>query len=214
MRSFPTVSRDEELGLLAAVITGDHAAGTSFFQRYNCLIEMCVRKTFRRAGLFVTEEDVRDMVGEIWLSLLDDDKRCLRRFEPDRQIRVGTWIGLLARNKTIDHLRTSHERTVPLDDALVADERPFVTASPTDEVEAREAQVLAERALQLLKAEERRFLEAWYVHDRDPSDMAHEFGIAVGTVYSRRFKIQEKLARTIDRISRPRRIYRARALAA
>jgi RNA polymerase sigma-70 factor (ECF subfamily) len=89
------------------------------------------------------------------------------------------------------------------------DERSCEPASPhplpTDEVERRQRRELAAQAMQQLSHEERRFMKAWYVDDRPPEELADEFGIAIGTVYSRRFKIQAKLARAVDRLNRPRR---------
>jgi len=129
--------------------------------------------------------------------------RPLRRFDPERHIKVATWIGLLARNKTIDKLRTSHlGRVVSMDQDDQFPEPPSPRPLPPEDLERREREALAYRALEQLTDEERRFIKAWYVDDCPPEELADAFGIAVGTVYSRRFKIQEKLARTVDRLRR------------
>jgi RNA polymerase sigma-70 factor (ECF subfamily) len=198
--------REEELTLLSAVLDGDMAARKYFFVRYSAVIEARVRQILRRSHVWLSEEDIKDTVSEIWLSLFEDDMRCLRRFDPARQIKVSTWVGLLARNKTIDKLRTSHlGRTVSMDN----DDQGFEPASPTplppEELERQERRELARQAMEQLSGEERRFMEAWYVDDREPEDLASEFKIAIGTVYSRRFKIQEKLTRAVSRLTRRRR---------
>jgi RNA polymerase sigma-32 factor len=66
-------------------------------------------------------------------------------------------------------------------------------------------------ALEALSAADRAFLEAWYLEQRDPVTLAEEFGIALGTVYSRRFKIQAKLARSVRRLCRTRQMPEAAA---
>jgi len=197
--------RQEELHLLSRVLRGNMDARKCFFLRYTQVIEARVRQILRRGRAWVPEDDVQDMVSEIWLSLFEDDMRSLRRFDPERQIKVATWIGLLARNKTIDKLRTSHTgRTVSMDDD--AGREPACSKPlPADEVERSERRALAVKAMEQLSHEERRFMEAWYVDDRPPEELADEFGIAIGTVYSRRFKIQAKLARAINSLNRPRR---------
>lgn len=198
--------RQEELHLLSRVLRGNTDARKCFFLRYTQVIEARVRQILRRGRAWVPEDDVQDMVSEIWLSLFEDDMRSLRRFDPERQIKVATWIGLLARNKTIDKLRTSHSgRTVSMDDGDVAREPACSKPLPADEVERSERRALAVQAMEQLSHEERRFMEAWYVDDRPPEELADEFGIAIGTVYSRRFKIQAKLARAISSLNRPRR---------
>jgi RNA polymerase sigma-70 factor, ECF subfamily len=196
------MDRQEELQLLSAVLDGDSHASRSFFHRYNCTIEMCVRKVLRSGNRRAHDEDVRDLVGEVWLSLLEDDKRPLRRFDPDREIRVSTWIGLLARNKAIDRLRGRQERTVSLEDS-VDEEPPAEAPLPSEQLEASEERAIASRALDELGGDDRAFLEAWYTDGREPETLARTFDISVGTVYSRRFKIQAKLARSIRRLCKP-----------
>ena len=197
-------TRNEELSLLDGLLAGEPVAGRDFFERYNHLIEMSVRKVFRRAGLAEKADEMRDMVADIWLFLLENEMRSLRRFDPDRNIKLSTWIGLIARNKTIDHLRTSHDRYLFIDvDPEVAD-RAVTAPSPSDIIEHRQRTELATSAFEQLRADDKRFLEAWYVDDRIPEELADEFGIAVGTVYSRRFKIQEKMARFVSRMTRNR----------
>jgi RNA polymerase sigma-70 factor, ECF subfamily len=201
-----SIERLEELALLNAVLEGDRVAGHSFVQRYTFTIESCVRSVFHRRRLSVTEDDVRDMVSDIWVSLLEDDKKPLRRFDPARDIRVATWISLLARNKIIDRLRTTHECTVSLRDMTGVLEAPATAPLPAEELEERECQALANQALQDLRPKERRFLEAWYVKKSTPEEIARELNISVATVYSRRCKLQQKLSRTIRRMNRPQRI--------
>jgi len=198
------VDRQQELQLLDSVLAGDRSASRSFFNRYNCTIEMCVRKVLRGTNRPATEDEIRDLVSEVWVSLFEDDKRPLRRFDPQRDVRVSTWIGLLARNKTIDRLRCSRQRTLSIDATDEASEPPAETPLPCEQLEDRECRAIAASALAELTPEDRAFMEAWYVDAREPEDLAREFGISVGTVYSRRFKIQEKLTRAINRRCKPR----------
>ena len=199
-----TAERREELRLLTAVLHGDRRAGRRFFQRYNGTVEMSVRKVLRRAARRATEDDVRDLVGEIWLALLEDDKRPLRRFDPRRDVRVTTWIGLLARNKAIDRLRCTRSVAVSLEEVSETAEPTSPHPLPVEELETLEQRELARAALEQLRPHDRRFMEAWYVEERPPEDLARRFSISVGTVYSRRFKIQEKLTRAIARMSQRR----------
>jgi RNA polymerase sigma-70 factor (ECF subfamily) len=197
--------RREELGLLRAVLEGDGEASRRFFNRYNRIVEVCVRAVLRRTGRPASEEDIQDMVSEIWLSLMEADMRSLRRFDPARQIRVSTWIGLLARNKTIDRLRTARDPVAVVDPADTDEAGLVAAVLPGDEMEKRECCDLARAALQGLEERDQRFLEAWYVEDCDPAALACQLGVSVGTVYSRRCRIERKLARAVRRIRAARR---------
>lgn len=194
--------RREELRLLSKVLRGDSHATKSFVQIYTCVIEMCVRKVVRRSRGFISEADIQDMVGEIWLSLLENNKRSLRLFDPRREIKVGTWIGLLARNKTIDKMRTTHNNMLSMEEVLDIHETPSGQRHPGEEAELRERLHLARQAMSQLDSDDRRFLEDWYSEENHPEVLARRYNITVGTVYSRRFKIQEKLVRSVRRLVR------------
>ncbi|MCK5800681.1 MAG: sigma-70 family RNA polymerase sigma factor [Deltaproteobacteria bacterium] len=201
--------RGDELELLSAVLAGDPKAMTRFVERYRGIVELGVRQVLRRAASVASAEDVEDLVHEIWVSLFEEDRRRLRRFDPTREVRVATWIGLLSRNKTVDRLRGAgaRDRFVRLtDDGVRLPERASGLPTPSEVVEGRERQRVAQEALDRLRDDERRFLEAWYLDDRDPEALAADLGVAVGTVYTRRFKLQQKLAKHVHHLIRsPRR---------
>jgi RNA polymerase sigma-70 factor (ECF subfamily) len=200
-----SAERQQELQLLSAVLEGDRRASRSFFERYNCTIEMCVRKVLRNNQRRPSDEDVRDLVADVWLALMEDDKRPLRRFDPARRIRVATWVGLLARNKAIDRLRGRQDHAVSLEQPLGDNDVPAEAPLPSEQIEAQEEQRLAREALARLSPADRAFLEAWYLEKNQPGELAKRFGISVGTVYSRRFKIQAKLARSVGLLTRQKR---------
>jgi RNA polymerase sigma-70 factor (ECF subfamily) len=199
--------RGEELSLLSAVLSGDRRAGHRFFDCYKATIERSVRKVLGRGR--GREEEVQDLCGEVWLSLLENDKRPLRRFDPSREIRVSTWISLLARNKAIDRVRGSHHRQHTSLDELGSSEPVCAEPLPSEQLEAEQQRDLAERALAELRGHDRRFLEAWYT-GCSPEELARREGISIGTVYTRRFKIQAKLAKCARRLERSHRLARRR----
>ena len=51
-----------------------------------------------------------EMYAEVLLSLLRDDMRKLRIFDPQRGSKLGSWIGMLTTNATHDHLRSAARR--------------------------------------------------------------------------------------------------------
>ena len=194
--------RSDELQLLGEVLEGDPRAAERFVARYRGTVELCVQQVLRRAGARAEGNDVEDLVHEIWLAIFEGDKRCLRRFEPERQIRVSTWIGLLSRNKAVDRLRqqSARRRLLRLADPQDLPEAPTDTPSPRETLERRERRALAQAAFERLREDEQRFLLAWYRDERPPEQLAAELGVAVGTVYTRRYKLQQKLAKALSRV--------------
>lgn len=180
-----------ELRLLEAVLRGDRRAERAFVERFVPIIEACVHR-FARSRC-ISAQDLEDMIGEVWLSLWENDKHRLRRYNPSRAVRVSTWIGLLARHRSVDYVRQLRRPVASCVDADVADDAPL----PPDALEQRERAELARCALARLGEEEREFLCSLCVDEQDTAAMAEELGIALATVYSRRYKLAAKLAREV-----------------
>jgi RNA polymerase sigma-70 factor (ECF subfamily) len=192
--------RRAEQRLLARVLSGDPRAWAELSRRYQNLIVSCVIRVLRRYGASFNADDLADLVSEVWVVLLRDDMRKLRLYDPARGYRLASWLGLMATNCTIDQLRlrSSSSQCSYLED-LSGAERLLVdeTVHPESELEAQEAASLARRALDALSSEERAFVISCFHDERDPEELASELGVTVNTVYSRKFKIREKLSRIV-----------------
>ncbi len=190
--------RREEQRLLARVLKGETRAWAELTRRYQNLIVSCVIRVLRRYGASFQTDDLADLVSEVWVVLLRDDMRKLRLYDPARGYRLASWLGLMATNCTIDQLRLRSSEHTYLEDLSGAD-RFLVdeTVHPESELEAQEAASLARRALDTLSSEERSFVISCFHDERAPEELASELGITVNTVYSRKFKIREKLSRIV-----------------
>ena len=189
--------RRDELQLLRRVLRGDERAWVSFCQRHESLIFSCVLRVLRRYNAAFNAEDLADLVAEVWVTLLRDDKRKLRLYDPKRGYRLASWLGLLATNSTIDQLRLRGECACYLEDLSGAEQLLVDSSRPDNGIEERESAQLARMALRQLTSEERQFVLSCFHEERDPAELASEMGIAINTVYSRKFKIREKLVRIV-----------------
>ena len=188
--------RRSELRLLAGVLRGDPEAERAFVERFVPVVEGCVRRFGRSKR--VSAQDLEDMIGEVWLSLWENDKHRLRRFNPAREVCVSTWIGVLARNCSIDYVRQLRTPGAMVDEETV-DGAPL----PPDAIEQRERAAMARRALARLSEEELEFVRSLCIDEQETEAIAEELGIALATVYTRRFKIATKLAREVRRMEQP-----------
>jgi RNA polymerase sigma-70 factor (ECF subfamily) len=190
--------KKEEVTLLRRVLKGDQKAWAEFCQRYEGLIVGCVLRVLRRYNAAFNSEDLADMVAEVWVTLLRNDMRKLRLYDAKRGYRLASWIGLLTTNCTIDQLRLRSNETSYLEDMSCADQLLLADSERPDAgIEQQEDAELARRALGQLSAEERQFVLSCFHDERSPVDLAEDLGIAVNTVYSRKFKIREKLVRIV-----------------
>lgn len=191
----------EEKHLLSALLSNRRRADrqklwNEFVRRYERLIVSCVLKVLRRYGAVFSGEDLDDLVGDVWLTLLRDDMKKLRQYDEARGFRIASFIGLVATNTTIDHLRARQADATPFDDVL-ENHAALHVESARDAVEDREQAQLARQALDQLTGEERSFVVECFHDERSPEELARKLGVTTNTVYSRKFKIREKLARIV-----------------
>jgi RNA polymerase sigma factor (sigma-70 family) len=189
----------EEMALLQALLQATKKVQhdrlwADFVQRYERLIISCVVKALRRYGATFSRDDLDDLVGDVWLVLLREDMKKLRQYDATRGFRIASFLGLLATNATIDHLRARQAEATPLDD-VIEDYASMRAEAPRDTVEAREEAELARAALAQLSGDERAFVVDCFRDEVAPEDLARTLGVTTNTVYSRKFKIREKLAR-------------------
>jgi RNA polymerase sigma-70 factor (ECF subfamily) len=202
------VSSSEEAALLTSLLragtkTQHERLWSEFVRRYERLISVCVVKTMRRYGALFCRDEVEDLVGEVWLMLLRDDMRKLRQYDAGRGFRLASFLSLLATNATIDHLRGRQIEATPIEEVL-EDWATRHAEVPRDLVEKRQEMEMARSALSQLPDNDQAFVVECFHKERTPEDIAREHGVTVSTVYSRKFKIREKLqqiVRSIEEIS-------------
>jgi RNA polymerase sigma factor (sigma-70 family) len=191
----------EETALLSALLGGAQGSARDrlwrqFVDSYERLIVSCVLKVLRRYGAAFSREDLDDLVGDVWLSLLRDDLRKLRQYDAARGFRLASFLGLVATNLTIDHLRGRVGDTTPLDE--VPGEGALVGHEPArDPIEERQRAHMARLALSRLSEEERTFVVECFHEEASPEALAKRLGLSANTVYSRKFKVRAKMARIV-----------------
>jgi len=111
-------------------IRGDRSAARSMLRRLTPVIQARVRSTLRRRSSSLSPDDV---VQEVWVTLMQDDKRLLRRYDPARGSSLEGYVGGIADRVTSDAVRRSRAgkrdvaRTVSGLPSQVAD-----TSAPAD----------------------------------------------------------------------------------
>ena len=189
--------REQEQCLVAQVLSKDQKAWKEFCRRYENLIVACTLKTLRRYHAKFNADDLADIVGEVWMVLLKDDMRKLRLYDPDRGYRLTSWLGLITTNCTIDQLRQRSSENILFDDVSSLELTMADSRSPDQGLEDMESVQIARQAIDQLSSEEQQFVVSCFHDERRPEELAQELGITVNTVYSRKFKIREKLTRIV-----------------
>lgn len=131
-----------------------------------------------------------DAVQETWAHLLAH----LDRIDPDHPGGLGGWIRTVVRRLLVDRHRRRRTRgrvqTDPEADGIV----PI----PTARLEARQRLDHVRRALASLPDPWRRVVQAHHLEGRPLADIAHDEGVAIGTVKSRLHRARAQLLTLLD----------------
>ena len=193
--------REEEQELLAEVLQGRRLAWNEFRRRYDNLVVGCVLRVLRRYGARHTNADLADLVSEVWVALVRDDYRRLRLYDPDRGYRLTSWLGLISTNTTIDQLRVRQAEPAYLEDMTGAERFMVDDTRPDARLEVEQSALLARHALSQLSNDEQQFVMWCYHDERAPAEMAVDLGVTINTIYSRKFKVREKLTRIMSQLT-------------
>jgi excisionase family DNA binding protein len=78
-----------DVDLVASTVAGDQSAWREMICRY----DVALREAIRDAAITSLDDtDIDDVMGDFWLSLMEDDKRRLRSFNPSRGAALLSWL--------------------------------------------------------------------------------------------------------------------------
>ena len=198
----------DELVLLERLLSPDGTATRqrdwrNFVERFQRLIARCVWRALQRYGAPRSTEDVDDLIGEVWVTLLRDDAHKLRMFDPARACKLSTFLGLVATNLTIDKLRRCQLEVSSLEDVGAHHASLQIRSeSVSMQLEARQEAAVARAAMARLSVADQRFVRDAFVEEREPATMARELGVTATTIYTRKIKVQQKLRRIAIELQR------------
>ncbi len=196
-------SQKADLELLKRVLEGQASAFREFHERYFRLVVACVRRVYVKHTVVVSQEDMDDSIGQVFLNLVKDDYHKLRLYNPQKGYKLSSWVGLISTNTAYDILRRKSLRTLSLDN----DERPLpapVSAlpSPLEVLQEKEQRTLLLQAVKLLSENDQRFVSLLYEHQLTHTEISEQLGLSLNTVYSKKNKIKGKLITLIKKIQK------------
>ena len=149
-----------DAALVSSTIAGDQAAWREMMRRH----DVALREAIRDAAITSLDDaDIDDVMGDFWLSLVDDGKRRLRSFNPSRGAALLSWLTI----QLIQDLRKREQKW--------AQEPETVSLDPNGEIDAR-----PRRPSTMMRVEE--VAERWDLNVKTVYAM-----IARGELQARRF---------------------------
>lgn len=188
-----------DLKLVKGALAGRRAALRMLVRRLLPVVHARARVFLsRRPDRRIAGKDADDLTQEVWLSLLDDDGRLLRAWDPDRGMALEGYVGLLTRRQLWRNIEASSAQKRGGGVAPVALESAPEPVAPDDPERATmSAQLLARLRAHLfeqLPARGQLVYAALYEDGRDVSQTAEVLGVNRQVVYNWQHRIR-KLAR-------------------
>ncbi len=192
----PTSSDLSDQELIAGCLKETDSAGWEIFvRRYSKLILSCIHRTFRGYSFFHDTEDVGDVYGTFFLSLIDNDFKKLRQFQHRNECRLSTWLAVVAVRQSIDYMRRQHRSRMKS-----LDEEPalFDTLADTTQncellLSDRQELDSLKKALDSLPHQDRAIFDLLYTQNLSPETAARKLGISTAAIYTRKHRLIEKI---------------------
>ena len=128
---------------LHSCLASEKQVWDDFVQRYSGVSYAAVGHVFGSRGAGSTGRTTEDVAQDVFVRLVKDDYRLLRKFEPQRAS-LETWLTLVARSVAIDCLRKRRLETSGLDPSQIpaAEPTPDGRTVPLHPLTARHPLVL------------------------------------------------------------------------
>ncbi len=163
---------------LRACLQGNKEAWDAFVGRYARVIYAAVGHVFGQWGAGLTGRTTDDIAQDVFVRLIKDDYRLLRKYQPGRAS-LETWLTLIARSVAIDCLRKRRLDTSGME----------LSEVPAAEPTARANHV----PLHLLTARQRLVLRLLFDEDRSVTEAAQMLDVEEQTIRSTKHKALSRL---------------------
>jgi RNA polymerase sigma-70 factor (ECF subfamily) len=179
--------------LIARLLAHDEEAWTAVLRRHRSLIYRCITRATGRVNAHLCEADLDEIFSEFCVNLLRNDGKKLRAFDPARNVRLTTWLGLIAINTAFDYLRRRARAPLAQDRDDCAAECVSERPDPLDDLIAKEQRQVVRTLLDDLSERDQDFVHLFFEQGMEPEAVAATMHISVKTVYTKKHKINARL---------------------
>ena len=182
-----------ESELLNGCISGDKESWTLFVKQYNKLIYHTIYKTLRVNGQPTNPDDINDLFQEVFTSFCENNCKKLRAFDPQKGVKLSSWLRMITVRMTIDHLRKM--KPVTSLDALPVE--PSQTGGQEGLLD-EESMGLLREVIEQLSTKDKLLIELFYMKELPPEEIAQILKISVGALYTRKNRVLEKMRKIAE----------------
>jgi RNA polymerase sigma-70 factor (ECF subfamily) len=183
----------DDASIVEGMLLDNARAWRAFKRRFDRLVLQQITKVTRQFRGIVAPDDVDEIYASFYASLLANDKHKLRAYDPTRGTRLSTWVALLASHRAYDYLR-ARRRQPEHADLEEASGAVCELPDPFERFATGERTNIAINALNALSKKDRAFVRLYFGEELAPNEVAAKLRVSVKTVYSKKHKMQLRLA--------------------
>lgn len=176
--------------LIRACIEGATDAWPRFVSRYHRLVLFLLQCFCTRYRILRTQEDLEDLCQEVFLRLVEDGFRRLRKYDPSRPFEA--YLRVVCRSAAIDFARRRGRLPDPLPEDL---------AVLPELAEPRSAPELIERieeAVAELSPRDRYVVKLHFYQDLSTEELARTLGLSVNTVGPLINRVKKRIRKRLE----------------
>jgi RNA polymerase sigma-70 factor (ECF subfamily) len=177
-----------ESELLKGCVSGKKESWTLFVKQYNKLLYHTIYKTLRVNGRPTDPDDINDLFQEVFTSFCENNCKKLRAYDPQKGVKLSSWLRMITVRMTIDHLRKS-KPVASLDALSVEPSQAGGQEGLLDE----EAMELLREVIEQLSTKDKLLIELFYMKELPPEEIAQILKISPGALYTRKNRVLEKM---------------------
>lgn len=187
--------------LVERALGGDEAALTRLVERLTPVVQARVARALLRAGRGAgprLRQELKDLVQEVFLALIERGGRILASWEPARGLSLENFVGLVAERQVLSLLRSGKRdpwREDPTLDSELDGASPDV--SPEGAALAKQAlEQLLDKLRACLSPQGWQLFDLLYLHERSVDEVEQATGLSSAAVYAWRSRLR-RLARSL-----------------
>jgi len=177
----------------------DSQAWDEFVAKYSRLIYDAVARTLERFGHSPRPDILADLHNDVFVFILEDDCRLLRKFEGRNGCQLGHYLRVVSIRRTVDFLRRlrptlslTEEDTLQIVDAELSRACASANEGPAFLL-ADESHETLQKILGLLHRHERELCQMIFMDQLSPADISRRIGISTDNFYVRKNRLVDKL---------------------
>ncbi len=188
-------SSAEERRLVQRLLVNDTGAWRDFVHRFQSVVAARAQQTICHCLGSAREADRDDLVAEVFATLIQNDKRALRKFSFDSSI--ATWLTVITHRRCLRYV-TVRRRQAEQSTLSTRELHNGIEDGPLGKMVDEENRLRLRQEMKQLRQSDQRVLELFYFDSLGYREIGNRLGISTNAVGPKLHRAQQRLKRLME----------------